>query len=60
MVAEVALLDTLPVASTDGVDKVYQQLKDILSASAAQQVESFLQHRAEASVSTSGHSKDGC
>jgi hypothetical protein len=27
--AAVALLDTLPAPSTDGVDKVYQQLKDI-------------------------------
>jgi hypothetical protein len=31
-----ALLDTLAAPSTDGVDKVYEQLKDILSTIAAQ------------------------
>jgi hypothetical protein len=30
------LLDTLPAPSTDGVDKVYQQLKDILSSAVVQ------------------------
>jgi hypothetical protein len=29
-----ALLPTLPSPSTDGVDKVYQQLKNILSTAA--------------------------
>jgi hypothetical protein len=37
-----ALLDTLPVPSTDRVDKVYRQLKDILSIAVVQQVESSL------------------
>jgi hypothetical protein len=36
MVKVAALLDTLPTPSTDGVDKVYQQLKDILSTAATQ------------------------
>jgi hypothetical protein len=36
------LLDTLPVPSTDGVCKVYQQLKNILGVVAEQQAESFL------------------
>jgi hypothetical protein len=31
----VALLDTLPAPSTDGVGKVYHQLKDILGAATA-------------------------
>jgi hypothetical protein len=31
-----ALLDTLPAPSADGVDKVYHQLKDILSITVAQ------------------------
>jgi hypothetical protein len=30
------LLVTLPAPSTDGVDKVYRQLKDILTIAAAQ------------------------
>jgi hypothetical protein len=36
MATEAALLDTLPAPSTDGVDKVYHQLKDILSVAAMQ------------------------
>jgi hypothetical protein len=31
-----ALVDTLPASSTDGVDKVYQQLQDILSTATTQ------------------------
>jgi hypothetical protein len=38
----VALLDTLPVPSTDGVDKVYHHLRDILSVAVEQQAESSL------------------
>jgi hypothetical protein len=33
--AAAALLDTLPAPSTDGVDKVYHQLKHILGVTAA-------------------------
>jgi hypothetical protein len=36
------LLDTLPAPSTDRVDKVFCQLKDILDIAATQQVESSL------------------
>jgi hypothetical protein len=36
------LLDTLPTPSTDVVDKVYQQLEDILSTAIVQQVKSSL------------------
>jgi hypothetical protein len=43
------LLDTLPAPSVDGVDKVYHQMKDILSIAAAQQAESSLQDWAEVS-----------
>jgi hypothetical protein len=35
VVAAVVLLSTMPTPSTDGVDNVYQQLKDILSTTAA-------------------------
>jgi hypothetical protein len=52
-----ALLDTLLAPSTDGVSKVYHQLKDILSIVTEQQVESLLQWRGEGSVLSSGHSK---
>jgi hypothetical protein len=52
-----ALLDTLLVPSTDGVDKVYRQLKDILGITAVQQAESSFQRRAEVSISSPGHSK---
>jgi hypothetical protein len=34
MVMVAALLDTLHAPSTDGVDKVYQQLKDIIGTTA--------------------------
>jgi hypothetical protein len=44
MTATTALLDTLPTPSTNGVDKVYRQLKDILNIVTAQQAESSLQH----------------
>jgi hypothetical protein len=39
MAAVAALQDTLPASFTEGVDKVYHQLKDILGAATAQQVE---------------------
>jgi hypothetical protein len=41
--AVVALLDTLPTSSTDGVDKVYRRLKDILDVATTQHAESSLQ-----------------
>jgi hypothetical protein len=50
-------LDTLPAPSTDGVGKVYQQLKGILDVAAEQQAESSLQHQAEGSVLSPGCSK---
>jgi hypothetical protein len=52
VLAAVMLLDTLPTPSTDGVDKVYQQLKDIIGTTDGQQAESSLQRRAEVSIST--------
>jgi hypothetical protein len=45
-----ALLDTLLSPSTDEVDKLYHELKDILSIAATPQVESSLQRRAEVSI----------
>jgi hypothetical protein len=57
--AMAVLLDTLPAPSADVVDKVYQQLKDILSTAVAQQAESSLQRRAETSLLTPDHSKVG-
>jgi hypothetical protein len=51
------LLDTLPAPSTDGVNKVYQQLKNILDTTVMQQAESSLQHWSEASISTLDGSK---
>jgi hypothetical protein len=50
-------MDTLPVPSVDGVDKVYCQLKDILRVATTQQAESSLQRRAEVSVLSLGRSK---
>jgi hypothetical protein len=38
----VALLDTLPAPSTDELDKVYHQLKDILGVTFVQHVKSLL------------------
>jgi hypothetical protein len=43
MAATMMLLDTSPVPSTGGVDKLYHQLRDILGVAAEQQVESSLQ-----------------
>jgi hypothetical protein len=57
MAMVVALLDTLLAPSTDRVDNVYCQLKDILDVTVMQQVESSLQWQAEVSMSSSGHSK---
>jgi hypothetical protein len=57
MAAATALLDTLSVPSTDGVDKVYHQLKNILGIATKQQAESTLQRWAEVSVLSLGHSK---
>jgi hypothetical protein len=42
MAAAVALLETLPTPSTEGVDRVYHQLWDILGVAAGQQAESSL------------------
>jgi hypothetical protein len=55
--AAATLLDTLLEPSTNGVNKVYQQLKNILGVVAEQQVDSSLQRQAEASISSSGRSK---
>jgi hypothetical protein len=59
MAVTTALLDTLPMPSTDGVNKVYHQPKDILGIAIEQREESLLQWRAEVSVSIPGHSKAG-
>jgi hypothetical protein len=40
MAAAAALLDTLPMPSTDGVDRVYHQLRDILDIATEQYAES--------------------
>jgi hypothetical protein len=42
MTAAAALLDTLPTPSTDGVDKVYQQLKNIFIIAIAQLADNSL------------------
>jgi hypothetical protein len=52
-----AALDTPPTPSTDEVDSVYHQLRDILGVATEQQVESSLQRRAKVSVSSPGCSK---
>jgi hypothetical protein len=57
MATVVALLDNLPAPSTDGVDSVYHQLKDILVIAAEQQTKSSLQWWAEVSISSLGRSK---
>jgi hypothetical protein len=57
VVAVVALLDTLPAPSTDGVEKVYHQLRDILVVATEQQAEISLQRHAEVSVLSLGRSK---
>jgi hypothetical protein len=57
VVSVMALLDTLPAPSIDGVGKVYQQLKDILGVAAKQQIESSLRWWANVSVSTPGRAK---
>jgi hypothetical protein len=44
------LLDTLPAPSTDGANKVYRQLKNILGVATKQQAKSSLQQQAEASI----------
>jgi hypothetical protein len=36
MAIAAVILDTLPAPTTNGVDKIYQQLKDILGTTAAQ------------------------
>jgi hypothetical protein len=59
VVAVVVLLSTMPTPLTDGVDNVYQQLKDILGTTAAQQVQSSLLRRAETSLLTPNCSKAG-
>jgi hypothetical protein len=58
MATVVTLLDTLPT-STNGVGEVYGQLMKMLRTTTAQQVESSLQHRGEASILTPVHPKDG-
>jgi hypothetical protein len=51
------LLDTLPAPSTNGVDKVYHKLKEILGVVTEQQAESSLTRWAEVSVSSQVRSK---
>jgi hypothetical protein len=53
------LLDMLPTPSTDGVGEVYQQLKNNLGTTAAQQAESSLQHPDKASILTTACPKNG-
>jgi hypothetical protein len=53
------LLDTLPAPSTDKVNKVYHQLRDILSVATKKEEESSLQRWAEVSISSLGRSKAG-
>jgi hypothetical protein len=53
------LLDTLLASSTDRVGEVYQRLKIILGTVTTQQVESSLQHRVDAYVSSPIRPKDG-
>jgi hypothetical protein len=55
--AMTALLDSLAMPSSDGVDKVYRQLKDILTITAAHQAESSLHHRVEVTISSPSRSK---
>jgi hypothetical protein len=43
MATAVALLDTLPAPSTDGVGRLYHQLRDILGIATEQQAESLHQ-----------------
>jgi hypothetical protein len=51
----VALLDTLPTPSTDWVDMVYHQLRDILIVATEQQAERLLQWWVEVSFSSPGY-----
>jgi hypothetical protein len=57
MAAAATLLDTLPMPSTDGIDMVYHQLKDILGVATEQQAESSLQRQVKVSVLSLGRSK---
>jgi hypothetical protein len=50
MAVMATLLVALPTPSIDEVDEVYQRLKRILSAAAAQQGECSMLHRVEASI----------
>jgi hypothetical protein len=57
MAVVAVLLDTLLTTSTNGVDRVYHQLKDILGIATEPQVESSLQRWVEVFVSSPGRSK---
>jgi hypothetical protein len=57
MATAAALLDTLPAPSTDWVDRVYLQLKDIHGVAAKQQAEISLQWQTEVFVLSPGRSK---
>jgi hypothetical protein len=57
MAVAIALLDTLPVPSTNGVGTVYHQLKDILGVAAEQQAESSLQRWDKVSILSPSYSK---
>jgi hypothetical protein len=50
MATAAVILDTLPAPSTNGVGEMYRQLESILGTTTAQQAESSLQHRVEASI----------
>jgi hypothetical protein len=57
MAVVVALLYTLPAPSTNGVDRVYHQLGDILGVAAEQQAKNSLQRWVNISVLSPGHSR---
>jgi capsular polysaccharide biosynthesis protein len=52
-----SLLNTFPASFADGVDKVYHQLKDILSIIATHQAESSLECQAEVSTLSPSNTK---
>jgi hypothetical protein len=54
-----ALLNILLAPAADGVEEVYNQLKDILGIAAMKQSESSLQRWAKVSISSPSRSKAG-
>jgi hypothetical protein len=59
VVTAITLLDALLTPSTDGMDMLYRQLKEIIGITATEQTKSTLQHRVEISISISDRSKGG-